>query len=179
MYQVFLKPSNSIKELYVVDLRVFVSYCEGLPCRFRDLIHIFGRPVPELCLIANQVTDHIFNLLGHRISQWDRDLLQPKKLQQYADAITNKGTAFYNCFGFVDGIVPPICRPGRYQRLVYNGHKRVHAYLGRYVKLCCTFCFNKHLVTRIPLVIPQSYHFTQFVFLHLYVETCFCFWNSP
>ena len=110
-----------------MDLRVFGSYCEGLPCRYRDLIHIFGRPVPELCLIANQVTDHIFNLLGHRISQWDRDLLQPKKLQQYADAITNKGTAFYNCFGFVDGIVPPICRPGRYQRLVYNGHKRVHA----------------------------------------------------
>ena len=30
-------------------------------------------------------------------------------------------------FGFVDGTVRPICRTGENQRLVYNGHKRVHA----------------------------------------------------
>ena len=27
------------------------------PCHYCDLIPIFGRPVPELCMIANQVTD--------------------------------------------------------------------------------------------------------------------------
>lgn len=30
-----------------------------------------------------------------------------------------------DCFGFVDGMVRPISRPGENQRLVYNGHKRV------------------------------------------------------
>ena len=32
-----------------------------------------------------------------------------------------------NCFGFVDGTVRPISRPDERQRIVYNGHKRVHA----------------------------------------------------
>ena len=35
--------------------------------------------------------------------------------------------ALDNCFGFVDRTVRRICRPGEMQRLVYNGHKRVHA----------------------------------------------------
>ena len=31
------------------------------------------------------------------------------------------------CFGFVDKTVRPISRPDERQRIVYNGHKRVHA----------------------------------------------------
>ena len=42
-------------------------------------------------------------------------------------AISQKGSALDNCFGFIDGTVRPICRPGEKQRIVYNGHKRVHA----------------------------------------------------
>ena len=38
-----------------------------------------------------------------------------------------KGAALDNCWGFVDGTVRPICRPGRMQRVLYNGHKKVHA----------------------------------------------------
>ena len=48
-------------------------------------------------------------------------------LNQYADAISNKGAALENCFGFIDGTVRPISRPVANQRIVYNGHKRVHA----------------------------------------------------
>jgi len=36
-------------------------------------------------------------------------------------------TFFFDCFGFVDGTVRPISRPDERQRIVYNGHKRVHA----------------------------------------------------
>ncbi|CAH3123971.1 unnamed protein product [Pocillopora meandrina] len=35
--------------------------------------------------------------------------------------------ALDNCFGFVDGMVCPISKPGVNQRAVYSGHKRVHA----------------------------------------------------
>ena len=38
-----------------------------------------------------------------------------------------KGAALNNCWGFVDDTVRPICLPQEYQRVVYNGHKRVHA----------------------------------------------------
>ena len=48
-------------------------------------------------------------------------------MQEYANAIHAAGAALDNCWGFVDGTVRPICRPGEHQRVVYNGHKRVHA----------------------------------------------------
>ncbi|KAK3722869.1 hypothetical protein QZH41_020457 [Actinostola sp. cb2023] len=45
----------------------------------------------------------------------------------YADAISAKGAPFDNCFGFVDGTVRPISKPSDRQRVMYNGHKRIHA----------------------------------------------------
>ena len=45
----------------------------------------------------------------------------------YADGVHSKGAALDNCFGFIDGTVRPISRPKSNQRVVYNGHKGVHA----------------------------------------------------
>ena len=61
------------------------------------------------------------------ISQWNHTILDPVNRERYADAIYDKGAALDNCIGFIDGTVRPICRPGELQRVVYNGHKRVHA----------------------------------------------------
>ena len=73
------------------------------------------------------VMDHIFLSHGHRISQWNFDILSPPMLQEYADVIHAKGAPLNNCFGFIAGTVRPISRPGQHQRIVYNGHKRVHS----------------------------------------------------
>jgi len=97
------------------------------PCRYSDMVPIFGRSVPELCMISNTVLEWMYDNHGHRITQWNNDLLNPVQLQLYADAVSDKGAMLDNCFGFVDGTVRPICRPDIHQRLVYNGHKRVHA----------------------------------------------------
>ena len=97
------------------------------PCRYGDLVPLFGRPVPELCMIANEVVDFIYDHHSHRLTQWNQQLLSPQSLRLFADAIYEKGAALENCFGFIDGTVRPICRPGEFQRVVYNGHKRVHA----------------------------------------------------
>ena len=35
----------------------------------------------------------------------------------YVDAVFAKGAALDNCFGFVDGTVRPICRPGKCKEL--------------------------------------------------------------
>ena len=40
---------------------------------------------------------------------------------------TKKSGALDNCFGFVDGTVWPVSRPGKDQRVLYNDHKKVHA----------------------------------------------------
>ena len=110
------------KEQLLTELKRF-SY----PCRYSDTIHRFARPVPEISMITNTVMDHIFLSHGHRISQWNFDILSPPMLQEYADVIHAKGVPLNNCFGFIDGTVRPISRPGQHQRIVYNGHKRVHS----------------------------------------------------
>ena len=96
------------------------------PCRYSDMIQRFGRPVPELSMICNLVMDNIHQQHHHRITQWNDSLLNPALLETYADAIHQKGSPLPNCFGFIDGTVRPICRPRNNQRVVYNGHKRVH-----------------------------------------------------
>ncbi|CAH3176125.1 unnamed protein product [Porites lobata] len=46
---------------------------------------------------------------------------------RYSDLIPRNGSPLDNCFGFIDGTARPVCRPGEQQRVLYNGHKRVHA----------------------------------------------------
>ena len=97
------------------------------PCRYSDLIPRFGRAEPEISMITKKMTDFVFDEHSHRVLQWNHFLLSPPKLQGYADAISERGAALDNCFGFIDGTVRPICKPATHQRVVYNGHKRIHA----------------------------------------------------
>ena len=99
----------------------------SFPRRYSDMIYRFGRTVPVLSMVTNQVVDYIYQAHGQKIKQWNNRLLNPAALQTYADAIERRGAALDNCFGFVDGTVRPICRPNEHQRTVYNGHKRGHA----------------------------------------------------
>ena len=97
------------------------------PCRYSDMVHLFARPVPVLCMITNQVLDYIYQAHSHRILQWNHQQLSQANLERFAEVVHRKGAPLNNCFAFVDGTVRPICRPGTVnQRLLYNGHKRVH-----------------------------------------------------
>ena len=98
------------------------------PCRYSDMMKRFGqRQVPVLCMATNCALDYIYDAHHHRITEWNDSILNPGTLQIYADHIHEMGAPLENCFGFVDGTVRPIDRPGRNQRIVYNGHKRVHS----------------------------------------------------
>ena len=99
----------------------------SFPCRYGDMIPRFGKPAPVLGMITNTVLDYIYAIHGHRINTWIHNILDPQQLEIYATAITARGTPLENCFGFIDGTVRPIVRPGENQRVLYNGHKRVHA----------------------------------------------------
>ena len=97
------------------------------PCRLSDLIPRFGRSVRELSEIISEVSSHIFDNYGYLLQSLKQPWLQPDCLQSFADAISGRGTALSNCWGFMDGTVRPISRPGEHQRVLYNGHKMVHA----------------------------------------------------
>ena len=125
-----------IPETFVCSQRSVCSGIEGLcialkrlayPCRCSDMIYRFAKPVPVLSMITNTVIDYIYDTHGHRITEWNDMLLDPVMLEEYANVINIEGSPLENCFGFIDGTVRPICRPGIHQRVVYNGHKRVHA----------------------------------------------------
>ena len=60
-------------------------------------------------MISNEVTEWMYNVHGHRITEWNHFILSPNLLQTYAVAIH---AALDNCFGFVDGTVRPISKPG-------------------------------------------------------------------
>ena len=78
-------------------------------------------------MIFNTVLDWIYDTHGFHLTSWNQPFLCPDSLQEYANAIHQQGSPLTNCFGFVDGTIRQICRPGKFQRVVYNGHKRVHA----------------------------------------------------
>ena len=131
-----LKIALALPEKLVCPQRTTCSGIEGLcillkrlafPCRFTDMVPRFGRNPTEICLIFNTVLDFVFTAHHHRLESWNQPFLQPDALHQYAQVIHNKGAPLRNCFGFVDGTVRRISRPKHNQRVVYNGHKRVHA----------------------------------------------------
>ena len=99
------------------------------PCQYSDMVHLFAKPVPVLCMITNQVLDYIYQVHSHHILQWNHQLLSQANLERFAEVVNCKGSPLDDCFAFDDGTVhlTCICRPGTVnQRLLYNGHKRVH-----------------------------------------------------
>ena len=131
-----LAEALQIPDSFTCSQRSVVSGMEGLcillrrlayPCRYSDIIPRFGLPVTVLSMVCNDVLDFVYETHGHRITQWNPTVLSPADLQIYSDAVAAKGAALQNCFGFIDGTVRPICRPGEQQRILYNGHKRLHS----------------------------------------------------
>ena len=49
------------------------------PCRYSDMIPIFARSVPELCMISNEVTKWMFENHGHRLTQWNNTIVNCSK----------------------------------------------------------------------------------------------------
>ena len=113
-----------IPQRFVCEQR---SICDGLtglcmllkrlsyPCRLGDMISRFARPVPVISMITNTVIDYIYSQHGHRITTWNHVMMNPEKLQIYANAISAKGAPLDRCFGFIDGTLVRICRPGKNQ----------------------------------------------------------------
>ena len=66
------------------------------PCRYCDMIPSFGRPVPELAMISNKMIKLIYDTHGHRLTQWNHQILHPEALETYADVIADKGAPLTN-----------------------------------------------------------------------------------
>ena len=49
-------------------------------------------------------------------------------MKLFCEKIHSKGAPLQNCWGFIDGTLRPIARPSVNQKVMYNGHKRLHGF---------------------------------------------------
>ena len=96
------------------------------PCRYLDMIPLFGRPVPLLSMIFNQTIDLIDSSHNFRLIDLNQNWINSYSLRAFADSIHMKEPALDNAWGVIDSAVLYCCRPNRNQRVLYNGHKRVY-----------------------------------------------------
>ena len=80
------------------------------PCRFCDLVSQFGQSVPELSMMSNAISDHVYNNFNHLLHEFDQPWHRPVLLQEYSRKIHEKRAPLENCFGFTDATIRPICR---------------------------------------------------------------------
>ena len=78
-------------------------------------------------MMSNRIMNFIYENYNYLLNDFNQPRLSRNKLEEYSIAIHNKGAPLTNCFGFVDGTVCPGSRTGQNQRLLFNGHKRMHA----------------------------------------------------
>ena len=96
------------------------------PCRFADMVARFGRPVPQLYTITNRMMGYLFDEYSHLLADLNQPWLSRDRPRHFAATIHNKGAPLKNCWGFIDGTVGAICKPDENQRILYNGHEKVH-----------------------------------------------------
>ena len=106
--------------------------CLCYPGHLFDLAPYFGCSIPDCSLIFNNmladVTHHFAHLLNDVHQPWmDHEL--------YAEKVTAKGAAINNIWGFVDGTLQHVCRPGQDQREYFSGHKQKHALKFQHIML--------------------------------------------
>ena len=117
-----------IKVQWLEVVHVFLKRF-AYPCRYSDLVPRFGRPVPEVRMMSNYVIKVLPENFRHLLHNFTPPQLSQQTIELYAHAVHDKGAELKNCRTFVDGTVRPICRPNeRIQRILYNGHKRLHAF---------------------------------------------------
>ena len=69
--------------------------------------------------------EHVYNTFEH-LRDWRSLAVYVDKFAEFAEAIHAKGAPLRNLFGFIDGKLQAVARPGLYQGVLYNGNDCVH-----------------------------------------------------
>ena len=59
------------------------------PCRYGDLIKMFGRSVPQLCLITRYMIDFVYDNYAHLLRTLNQPWLSPACLAQFCAAVSD------------------------------------------------------------------------------------------
>lgn len=92
-----------------------------------ELSLLYNRSQAAISEIVNWVVTFVDNSWSHLLDFDHEYLLSPPNLEKYAAAIHRAGAPLTGVWGFIDCTIRRICRPSKWQRAAYNGHKKFHA----------------------------------------------------
>ena len=69
------------------------------PCRYVDLIPLFGRAKQEISIISSLVLDAIYSVHRHLLNTFTAPWMSPRNLAAYCEAIHDKGAALDKLLG--------------------------------------------------------------------------------
>lgn len=84
-----------------------------------------GRSIAALSEIVIYMVEHVHRRFPHLVDERSFSSWAPH-FARFAQAFRDCGVPIPNLIAFIDGKLWSVCRPGRYQRVLYSGHKRIH-----------------------------------------------------
>ena len=96
----------------------------AFPTRLGQLIPFFGYSVSKMSRLISALRLFLFS--EHAVALQTIPQLSFDDLQRFAKGVQGV-TGFPLCFGFIDGTVRPVCKPGLLQGEVFNGKDHVHS----------------------------------------------------
>jgi hypothetical protein len=104
---------------------LILVYRLNYPTKLLQLELMFGIERTVCGRLFNVVLDFIYTKFASKIL-FEKQLVLTH-LDSYCQSVSTKcGNALLKCFGFIDGTVHQVCRPVKFQKSVWSGHKRVH-----------------------------------------------------
>jgi hypothetical protein len=100
----------------------------GSLATYDDLSDLFQLPRSTLSRLFNAVLDFIYDKVKTKMLL-DDTLLTQEHIKFYAQTVNGEGAPSKRCFGFIDGTLRRIARPGGdsiNQRAAYSGYKKAH-----------------------------------------------------
>ncbi len=93
------------------------------PNRLVDMQPLFGRSEPDLSTIVKNTLEDVYAAHHDKLG----DIFQPWiHHSEFAYCVLDRGAALTNIWGFIDGTLKGVCRPGITQCDLYSGHKHKH-----------------------------------------------------
>ncbi len=82
----------------------------------------------KLSAVFNAMLDFMVPQSAARVASFSKAYFTDERLLQFSAATEAKGSKLAYLWGFLDGTVFQLCRPGgayKFQRSIYSGHKKV------------------------------------------------------
>ncbi|KAJ6493877.1 hypothetical protein DFH09DRAFT_871267, partial [Mycena vulgaris] len=95
----------------------------------------YNRSQSAISELVNELSEYLDERWSHLLDFDTNGILSPEHMKQYGRAIYNAGAPLRTVWGFIDCTIRGICRPTWWQRIVYNGYKKIHATKFQAVKL--------------------------------------------